>query len=286
MSGAKQMLDLVSAHEPLFRLAAFAGVLAVMATLETVIPRRQSATSRTRRWTTNLALAASGALLLRFGMPLLASGAALEAERRGFGLFHWAAAPYAVAFLLSLLALDLLVYWQHVLFHKTGFLWRLHRVHHADPHVDATTGIRFHPFEILVSMGIKIAAVTALGAPAAAVILFEVVLNATAMFNHSNVRIAEWADRLLRPFIVTPDMHRVHHSVYRDEHNANFGFSISLWDRLFGTYLAAPRDGHIAMRLGLAEYPAPMPAQFGWSLINPFSGNGFPDEPKRRERTI
>lgn len=285
VSGAQQMLDLISAHEPLFRLAAFAGVLAVMATLEAVIPRRQSGISRTRRWTTNLALAAAGTLLLRFGVPLLATGAALEAERHGFGLFHWTGAPYAVAFLVSLVALDLLVYGQHVLFHKAGFLWRLHRVHHADPHVDATTGIRFHPVEILISMGIKMAAVAALGAPAAAVILFEVLLNATAMFNHSNVRIAEKADRLLRLFIVTPDMHRVHHSVYRDEHNTNFGFSISLWDRLFGTYRAAPRDGHIAMRLGLAEYPAPLPARLGWSLVNPFSGSAFPGEPKRRERT-
>lgn len=263
------MPDFIAAHEPAFRLAAFAGVLALMAALEALYPRR-AAGGRSRRWTTNLALAAIGTGALRFAVPLLATGVALEAERRGFGLFHWAGVPYALAFLLSLLVLDLLVYAQHVLFHKSGLLWRMHRVHHADSHVDATTGIRFHPLEILASMGIKMAAVALLGAPVAAVILFEVLLNAAAIFNHSNLRLGEKADSQLRRFIVTPDMHRVHHSVHRDEHDTNFGFSLSLWDRLFGTYRAAPREGHIAMRIGLADYPAPAPNGLGWSLVNPF----------------
>lgn len=266
------MSDLLTLHEPQIRLAAFAGVLALMAVLEFALPRRGAGSVRWRRWTTNLGLAAIGTLILRVAIPLLATGAALEAERRGFGLFHWLDIPYVLAFIGSLIALDLLVYAQHVVFHKTGLLWRMHRVHHADPHVDVTTGVRFHPGEILLSMGIKMAAVALLGAPAAAVILFEVVLNAAAMFNHSNVRIGEKADAVLRRFIVTPDMHRVHHSVYRDEHDMNFGFSVSLWDRLFGTYRAAPRDGHEAMRIGLADYPAPAPEGLGWSLINPFSG--------------
>ncbi|MFN4353457.1 sterol desaturase family protein [Parvibaculum sp.] len=279
------MLEFISAHEAPVRLAVFAGVLALMAALEAALPRRTAGVTRVRRWTTNLALAATGTLVLRLAVPLLATGVALEAERLGFGLFHWTGTPYIAAFLLSLLALDLLVYGQHVLFHKAGFLWRLHRVHHADPHVDATTGIRFHPVEILISMCVKMAAVALLGAPVAAVILFEVLLNAAAMFNHSNLRIGEKADRILRLFIVTPDMHRVHHSVHRDEHDMNFGFSISVWDRLFGTYRAAPREGHIAMRLGLAEYPSPAPERFGWSLVNPFSGRAFPDASQRRERT-
>lgn len=278
------MPDFISMHEPEIRLAAFAGVLVLMAVLEAALPRRMAGVTRGRRWLTNLSLAAIGTLLLRLGVPLLATGVALEAERRGFGLFRQLEAPYALAFLLSFLALDLLVYGQHVLFHKVGFLWRLHRVHHADTHVDVTTGIRFHPVEILMSMGIKMAAVALLGAPAAAVILFEVVLNAAAMFNHSNLRIGEKADRILRLFIVTPDMHRVHHSVYCDEHDTNYGFSLSLWDRLFGTWRAEPRDGHVAMKLGLDEYPAPQPEGLGWSLINPFAGTAFPPQPKRRER--
>lgn len=279
------MLDFISAHEAIIRLAVFAGVLALMSILEAALPRRAPGVSRAHRWATNMALAATGTLLLRLAVPLLATGVALEAERRGFGLFHWMGAPYLAAFFLSILALDLLVYGQHVLFHKAGFLWRLHRVHHADPHVDATTGIRFHPVEILISMGVKMVAVALLGAPVAAVILFEVLLNAAAMFNHSNLRIGEKADRILRLFIVTPDMHRVHHSVHRDEHDTNFGFSTSLWDRLFGTYRAEPREGQIAMRVGLSEYPSPGPEKFGWSLVNPFSGSGLPDKPNRPERT-
>lgn len=266
------MPDFIAQHEPAFRLAAFAGVLALMVALETLFPRRE-AKGQAHRRATNLALGLIGAGVMRLAVPLLATGVALAAERHGFGLFHWLGAPYALAFLLSLLALDLLVYGQHVLFHKSGLFWRIHRVHHADAHVDATTGIRFHPLEILVSMGIKMAAVAALGAPVVAVILFEVLLNAAAIFNHSNLRLGERTDRLLRRFIVTPDMHRVHHSVYSDEHHSNFGFSLSLWDRLFRTYRAAPRDGHIAMRIGLVDYAAPAPNGLFWSLVNPFIGH-------------
>lgn len=279
------MQEFLTLQEPLLRLGVFAGVLAAMALWELRAPRRDLSGSRGRRWTTNLALAALGTIILRIAVPLLAVGVAAEAERRGFGLFHWLDMPAAIAFVLSLLALDALVYAQHVVFHHVGILWRLHRVHHADTDVDVTTGIRFHPGEILISMGVKMAAVTLIGAPVAAVILFEVVLNAAAMFNHSNVRIGSGIDRALRRFIVTPDMHRVHHSVHRDEHNMNFGFSLSLWDRVFGTYRAAPREGHEHMRLGLAGFPAPAPEGLGWSLINPFSGGAFPADTGRRERT-
>lgn len=279
------MSDFIALHEPALRLAAFAGVLALMALLEVAVPRRARSGPRLRRWLTNLSLAAAGTLLLRFAVPLLAVGAAALAEEKGFGLFHWTDTPPLAAFLLSLAALDLLVYGQHVAFHKFGLFWRLHRVHHADTDVDATTGIRFHPGEILLSMGIKMGAVMLLGAPASAVILFEVVLNAAAMFNHSNIRIGAAADRWLRHLIVTPDMHRIHHSIHRDEHDMNFGFNLSLWDRLFGTYRADPREGQEKMRLGLSEYPAPGPEGLGWSLMNPFWTGANPDNTRRREQT-
>ena len=266
------MPEIIAQHEPAFRLTAFAGVLALMVVLEAFFPRRMAKRQAHRR-ATNLALGFIGAGALRLAVPLLATGVALAAERHGFGLFHWIGVPYALAFLLSLLALDLLVYGQHVLFHKSGLLWRMHRVHHADTHVDATTGIRFHPLETLISMGIKMSAVALLGAPVVAVILFEVLLNAAAIFNHSNLRLGERTDKLLRRFIVTPDMHRVHHSVYPDEHHKNFGFGLSLWDRLFRTYRATPRDGYIAMRIGLVDYAAPAPNGLFWSLVNPFIGH-------------
>lgn len=265
------MTDFLSLHEPVFRFAAFVAVLAAMALWEQAAPRRACGMKRWRRWTTNLALAAFGTLLVRLLLPLVAAATAVEAERRGFGLFNWIGAPLAIALPLSMIALDALIYAQHVVFHRVGLLWRLHRVHHADPDMDVTTGIRFHPVEIVISMCVKVLAVALLGAPVAAVILFEVLLNAAAMFNHSNVRLPVAADRILRRIVVTPDMHRVHHSVHRDEHDMNFGFSLSLWDRLFGTYRAQPRDGHEAMRIGLSAYPAPAPAGLGWSLANPFS---------------
>lgn len=279
------MSDFLTLHEPTLRLAAFAGVLALMALLEVAVPRRGRNGPRARRWITNLSLAAAGTLLIRLAIPLLAVGTAALAAEWGFGLFHWTETPELAAFLLSLAALDLVVYAQHVAFHKIGLFWRLHRVHHADTDVDATTGIRFHPGEILISMGIKMGVVALLGAPASAVILFEVVLNAAAMFNHSNIRIGVLADRWLRRLIVTPDMHRVHHSIHRDEHDTNFGFNLSIWDRLFGTYRAEPREGHEGMRLGLSEYPAPGPQGLGWSLMNPFWAKANPDDTRRRERT-
>jgi sterol desaturase/sphingolipid hydroxylase (fatty acid hydroxylase superfamily) len=277
------MFDFLTLHEPALRLAAFAGVLALMLLLEFAIPRRGRSGPRLRRWTTNLALAGAGTLLVRFTVPLLAAGVAVLAARQGFGLFHWTGTPEAAAFVLSIVALDLLVYVQHAVFHKFRLLWRLHRVHHADPDLDATTGIRFHPVEILLSMGIKMGAVALLGAPAAAVILFEVLLNATAMFNHSNINIGG-ADKWIRLLIVTPDMHRIHHSIHRDEYDTNFGFNLSIWDRIFGSYRADPREGHEKMRLGLSEYPAPGPQRLGWSLMNPFWSGANPDNTRGQEK--
>jgi sterol desaturase/sphingolipid hydroxylase (fatty acid hydroxylase superfamily) len=260
-------------HEAAVRLAGFIGVLTVMALWEAIAPRRPLRRGR-RRWLTNLGLSATGTLLIRSTLPVLAVGTALWAEARGIGLFNRLDAPLLVSLPLSILMLDIAIYAQHIVFHRVGLLWRLHKVHHADPDIDVTTGVRFHPFEIVISMLIKMSAVAALGAPALAVLVFEILLNGTTMFNHANARLGETADRILRLFIVTPDMHRVHHSVERDEHESNFGFNLSVWDRLFGTYRAEPRGGQTGMHIGLGEYDGPEPARLLWSLGLPFFRQG------------
>ena len=193
-------------------------------------------------------------LLVRILFPTTAVGLALLAEARGFGLFNVVALPAWVAVVASVVILDLAIYLQHVLFHAVPALWRLHRMHHADLEFDVTTGLRFHPIEILLSMLIKFAVVAALGAPALAVLIFEVLLNATSMFNHGNVRIPAGLDRVLRWLVVTPDMHRVHHSILSRETNSNFGFNLPWWDRLFGTYRAQPAAGHEAMTIGIEQF--------------------------------
>ena len=244
-------------NEPLIRLVAFAGVLGALLLWEFANPRRARPVGRVTRWPGNLALVAMNTLLARLVLPLGVAGAALWAERTGVGLFNVMAAPHWVAFAASIVVLDLAIYAQHVVFHRVPMLWRLHRAHHADLDVDATTGVRFHPFEILLSLAIKAALVVALGAPALAVIVFEIVLNATSMFNHANVAIPERLDRMLRLILVTPDMHRIHHSVRPEETDSNFGFNAPWWDRLFRTYRAEPRDGQTAMTLGLSQFRDP-----------------------------
>jgi sterol desaturase/sphingolipid hydroxylase (fatty acid hydroxylase superfamily) len=208
---------------------------------------------------------------LRVAVPVLAVGAAGFAQRLDVGLLNlWDPAPW-LAFVIALVVLDLVIYAQHVVVHHVPLLWRIHRVHHADRDIDASTALRFHPVEIILSMGIKIAVVMALGAPPAAVIAFEIILNGMAMFNHANLRLPGALDGLLRLAVVTPDMHRVHHSVHMRETNSNFGFNLSLWDRLFGTYRAAPEDGHDRMTIGLAEYQDDRPSQLGFALWLPFT---------------
>lgn len=246
------MNDFILAHEVALRFAAFAGVLALLLALETLAPRRGGERLRRMRWSANLPMVAAGALLVRLLLPLGAVGAALWAQRQGVGLFN--RLPLPLAGLWSFLALDALIYWQHRLFHRFPLLWRIHRMHHSDIEFDATTALRFHPLEILVSMLIKMAAVLALGAPPLAVIVFEIALNAAAMFNHANLALPLPLDRILRRLVVTPDMHRVHHSVERREYDSNFGFNLSWWDRLFGSYTAQPAAGHHAMRIGLPEF--------------------------------
>lgn len=229
---------------------------------------------RARRWVANLGLVAVDTGILRLVFPLAAVGAALTANARGWGLFNTIEAPPWLAVAITLIALDLAIYAQHVAFHKIPLLWRLHRVHHTDTALDATTGLRFHPIEIIASMLFKIALVFALGAPALAVVAFEVLLNALAMFNHANVYLPPRVDRALRRLIVTPDMHRVHHSIHRDETDSNYGFNLSIWDRLFGTYRAQPRDGHEAMALGIDAFRAPTDGALIRLLIQPFVRGG------------
>jgi sterol desaturase/sphingolipid hydroxylase (fatty acid hydroxylase superfamily) len=263
------MLDFLR-HAPTIRLAAFLGVFAVLAAWEVLAPRRRTSLGRRARWPANLGVVALNAVVVRLLFPAAAAGAAMFAERRGLGLLHLAGAPPWLALVASVVALDLVVYAQHWLFHRVPVLWRLHRVHHADVDFDVTTGLRFHPLEIVASMLIKMAAIVALGAPPLAALVFEVLLNASAMFEHANVRLGARADRLLRLVLVTPDMHRVHHSVEIDETHSNFGFNVSLWDRLFRTYRASPRAGHDDMLIGLPLFREPREAGLPRLLTQPF----------------
>jgi sterol desaturase/sphingolipid hydroxylase (fatty acid hydroxylase superfamily) len=261
------------AHEPVIRLGAFLGVLAVMASWEVLAPRRRQAVGRGTRWTGNLGIVVLDSLFVRLVFPTAAVGVALIAETRGWGLLHVWEAPTWLAFLAGVILLDLAIYLQHVLFHAVPMLWRLHRVHHADLELDVTTGVRFHPIEILLSMGVKLGVVAALGTPAAAVLVFEVLLNATSMFNHGNVQLPARLESLLRWIVVTPDMHRVHHSVVPSETNSNFGFNLPWWDRLFGTYRSEPGVGHDRMTIGLDQFRDPCELRLDRMLIQPFRGN-------------
>jgi sterol desaturase/sphingolipid hydroxylase (fatty acid hydroxylase superfamily) len=255
------------------RLAAFGGVFALMAAWELIGPRRSQTIGRGWRWPNNLGVVAVDTLLVRILFPTTAVGMALVAEAHGLGLFNVVQLPPWFGVLASVILLDLAIYFQHVLFHAVPVLWRLHRMHHADLDIDVTTGLRFHPIEILLSMVIKLAVVIALGAPALAVLLFEVLLNATSMFNHSNVRIPEGFDGVLRWFVVTPDMHRVHHSILLRETNSNFGFNLPWWDRLFGTYRPQPAAGHETMTIGIEQFRDPRELGLDRMLLQPFRGD-------------
>ena len=252
------------------RLAAFAGMFSVMALWELLAPRRPWAVGRASRWPSNLGILVADVLAVRLLLPTAAAGVALVAAERGFGLFHVIGLPFWLAAPIGFLALDLVIYGQHVMFHHVPWLWRLHRMHHADLDIDVTTGVRFHPVEILLSLVIKIATVALLGIPAAAVVCFEVVLNATSMFNHANASLPRWLDRVARLMLVTPDMHRVHHSVLRQETDSNFGFNLPWWDRLFGTYRAEPRAGHDGMTIGLPVFRDPGELRLDRLLTQPF----------------
>ncbi len=258
-------------HEPLIRLAVFFGVFATVAFFETRYPRR-APLHKAARWLNNLALIFINALILRLIFPAAAIGMAIFVEQEQWGLFNYYTLSPSLALLLSVIALDLIIYFQHILFHAVPLLWRLHMVHHADLEYDLTTGLRFHPVEIALSMIIKFAAIAVLGAPVMAVIIFELLLNASSMFNHGNLRLPERLDRALRWVIVTPDMHHIHHSSIKRETNSNYGFSLACWDRLFGTYRAQPSAGHETMEVGLTQFRDRSRLTLPWLLILPIIG--------------
>lgn len=252
------------------RVFAFVAVFVVMAAWEVLAPRRARSLPRRARWPHNLALVALNTLLLRVLFPLGAVGAAVWATKAGWGVLPRLAAPGWIAIPVSVLLLDLAIYLQHVVFHRVPILWRVHRMHHADLDLDVTSGSRFHPIEMVLSMVLKMGVVVALGAPAAAVMAFEVLLNATAMFNHANAQIPPWLERPLRWMIITPDLHRIHHSTRPEETNSNFGFGAVWWDRAFRTFRKAPRGGQSGMTLGLPDLRDPAELRLDRMLLQPF----------------
>ncbi|MDD2309216.1 MAG: sterol desaturase family protein [Desulfuromonadaceae bacterium] len=258
-------------REQAVRLSVFAGVLLLVALGEMLSPRRPLADNKRRRWFTNLTMVVIDTAAVWLLFPVLPVALAGVAEARGWGIFNAVQTAPWLKFLISFLVLDFIIYLQHVLFHHTPILWRLHRMHHTDLDLDVTTGNRFHPLEIIISMLIKMAAVVILGAPAQAVLAFEVVLNACSMFNHGNIKLPATFDRLLRLVLVTPDMHRVHHSTLVRETNSNFGFNFPWWDRLCGTYRPQPEKGHLDMTIGLKEYRDPQRLTLLRLLVQPFT---------------
>ena len=246
--------QLISQNETIIRLSFFFGIFAVMAVWEFFTPCRKLTVSKSLRWANNLGLVFLNSIMLRMLFPAAAVGVAVWTHSQGWGLLPLLDLPLVVAILASIVLMDFVIYLQHVMVHSVPLLWRLHRVHHADPDFDVTTGARFHPLEILLSMLIKFATIILLGPPVVAVVLFEVILNAMAMFNHSNIRLPRLVDKWMRIFFVTPDMHRVHHSIEDDEANSNFGFNLAIWDRLLGTYRDQPRLGHTQMKIGIRGY--------------------------------
>jgi len=266
------MEEFILNNEKYIRMSFFFGIFLIMAIWEIMAPRRTLSVSKSTRWLNNLGIVFLNSFILRLIFPTAAVGMALLAQERSWGLFNNFDLPYYAIIALSIIALDMMIYLQHVMVHAVPALWRLHRMHHADLDFDVTTGSRFHPIEIILSMLIKFSAIVVLGAPVVAVLIFEILLNATAMFNHSNVKLPSAMDRLLRTIIVTPDMHRVHHSINDFETNSNFGFNLSIWDRMFGTYQAQPVDGHTNMTIGIKQFRDKKWLSLPRLLLIPFVG--------------
>ena len=264
------MSDLLLEHEVAVRLGAFFGVFTLVAGAEIVSARRQLRIAKARRWAANIGIVFLNSVVVRLLFPSAATGLALTASHEGWGLLNRIGVPDWVAFAMAVALLDLAIYLQLVLFHAVPALWRLHMVHHADLDFDVTTGARFHPIEIALSMVFKLGIIAALGPPAAAVVVFEVLLNGTAMFNHGNIGLPLGVDRWLRWFVVTPDMHRVHHSITPNEYNRNFGFCLPCWDRMLGTYRQQPHVGHEKMTIGVAHLQSNQPQGFLRLLLLPF----------------
>jgi len=259
-------------HEAGIRLTFFLVFYAGVALAEIFSPKRRLSDSKSRRWRRNLGIILLDNLMLRLLLPGMTIALAVAAQKNNWGLLHFFQIPTIFAVAISILLLDLVVYLQHLMFHAVPLLWRLHMVHHTDLDIDVSTGLRFHPLEILLSAGIKLAAIAALGPPVSAVLIFEILLNGTSLFNHGNIRLSEKMDRRLRSFLVTPDMHRVHHSVIIRETNSNFGFNLPWWDRLFGTYRPQPAAGHEKMTIGLSTYRNSQFLTFLSLIKMPFSG--------------
>ena len=276
----------VIGNEPLIRVGFFAGVFALVALWELASPRRVLQLPRAQRWASNLGIVLLNTVIVRLLFPTAAVGMAALGVEKGWGLLNHFAVPFWLAVPLAVVAMDFVIWLQHVMVHAVPALWRLHRVNHADLDYDLTTGARFHPLEIVLSMGIKFATIALLGAPVLAVVVFEVLLSACALFNHGNIRLPDGVDRVLRWFLVTPDMHRVHHSVEDDESNSNFGFNLTWWDRLFGTYREQPRGGQLGMVIGIHGHADPHEvARLPGMLMLPFKGRGTDDAIKRRPFT-
>ena len=276
----------VIGNEPLIRVGFFAGVFALVALWELASPRRVLQLPRAQRWASNLGIVLLNTVIVRLLFPTAAVGMAALGVEKGWGLLNHFAVPFWLAVPLAVVAMDFVIWLQHVMVHAVPALWRLHLVHHADLDYDLTTGARFHPLEIVLSMGIKFATIALLGAPVLAVVVFEVLLSACALFNHGNIRLPDGVDRVLRWFLVTPDMHRVHHSVEDDESNSNFGFNLTWWDRLFGTYREQPRGGQLGMVIGIHGHADPHEvARLPGMLMLPFKGRGTDDAIKRRPFT-
>lgn len=259
-------------NEALLRLIFFLGILVVVGSWEMVAPRRQLTVSKFVRWLNNVGIIFLYTLLVRLIFSVSAISMAISAEKSGWGVLNYFEISLVPATVVGVLVLDLAIYFQHLMFHAVPLFWRLHMVHHADLDFDVTTGLRFHPVEIIISAIIKIGLVAVLGPPVIAVLIFEIALNGTAMFNHGNIRIPKELDRLLRIFVVTPDMHRVHHSVIIRETNSNFGFNLPWWDRLFDTYRDQPVSGHDKMTIGLSQYRKPKEVTLPKLLLLPFTG--------------
>lgn len=268
------MTAFLFSHEATLRLLVFMTIFMLCAWAEAIRPRRPRMQPRLQRWFTNLTMLALATLLVRALAalaPLIGAMAAADfAAQKGWGLFNQTGWPIWLEVMFAVIVLDLAIWAQHLATHHIPLLWRLHRVHHCDRDLDASSALRFHPLEIALSALLKVMVVTALGASIGAVLLFEVVLNASAMFNHANMRLPQWLDGLLRLVVVTPDMHRVHHSIHRAEHDRNFGFCLSLWDRLFGTYKPQPDAGQLGMTIGLEEWQDDRPSRLGWAIRLPF----------------
>jgi sterol desaturase/sphingolipid hydroxylase (fatty acid hydroxylase superfamily) len=265
--------EFVAQNEIAIRLGFFFGTFVVIALWESAAPKRALTVSKAMRWFSNIGIVVLNTIVLRLLFPAAAVGVAAFTQAQGWGLLNYYEIPLLPAIVLSVVAMDFVIYLQHVMVHAVPALWRLHRVHHADLDYDLTTGARFHPIEIVLSMLIKFATIAVLGPPVVAVVIFEVILNAMAMFNHGNIRLPKAIDNVLRWLVVTPDMHRVHHSVEDDEANSNFGFNLSWWDRLFGTYRDQPRGGHQGMTIGIHKYRNPKQVdQLPGMLLLPFKG--------------